>query len=165
MILQVAPGYMILPDHGKVRVFGFRKVNDMLRLALAGRMVTIAPAEVTEINGVAYSPAPTLDELYDALNSEVFTAACIAPAFTTSVAIDGPGIVGSTLSVIDNGNPSGTAPITSTYQWYLNGVLQVGETADTYEITGHVGRPVYCRVTATNACGSVVENSNTIVIT
>jgi hypothetical protein len=165
MILQVSPGYMILPDHGKVRVFGFRKVNDMLRVSMAGRVEYIDPSEVTEINGVAYSPAPTLDELYDALNAEVFTAACIAPAFTTSVAIDGDTIVGATLSVSDNGNPSGTAPITSTYQWYLNGVAIGGQTADTYEIVGPVGRPVYCRVTATNACGSVVENSNTIVIT
>lgn len=90
---------------------------------------------------------------------------CIAPTFTTAVAIDGDTIVGATLSVSDNGNPSGTAPITSTYQWYLNGVAIGGQTADTYEIVGPVGRPVYCRVTATNACGSVVENSNTIVIT
>lgn len=90
---------------------------------------------------------------------------CIAPTFTTAVAIDGDTIVGATLSVSDNGNPSGTAPITSTYQWYLNGVAIGGQTADTYEIVGPVGRPVYCRVTATNACGNVSENSNTIVIT
>lgn len=90
---------------------------------------------------------------------------CIAPTFTTAVAIDGDTIIGATLSVSDNGQPSGTAPITITYQWNLNGTPIGGATADTYEVQpADAGGNITCTVTATNACGSVSDVSNTIAI-
>lgn len=58
--------------------------------------------------------------------------------------------------------------VSYTYQWNLNGVDQVGQTAQTYNLaavgTIIAGDLIYCRVTATNLVGSTPVQSNTVTV-
>tara|TARA_R100001480_G_scaffold7322_1_gene14908 strand:+ start:18002 stop:19027 length:1026 start_codon:yes stop_codon:yes gene_type:complete len=58
---------------------------------------------------------------------------------------------------------TGTAPIT--YQWYRNGILQVGETSTTYDFItalSNDGDTVYCK--ATNTIGSADSNTAELAV-
>jgi hypothetical protein len=82
----------------------------------------------------------------------------VAPANTVApVASPGAGLPGDEVSVTD-GTWTGTAPITYTYQWTLEGEDIVGATNSTYTSVDE-GEYV-CNVTATNAIGSDVAASN-----
>lgn len=58
--------------------------------------------------------------------------------------------------------------VSYTYQWNLNSVDQVGQTAQTYDLAavGTIvpGDQIYCRVTATNLVGSTSAQSNTVIV-
>lgn len=86
MNIQFSTGYMILPGYGKVKMFGYRKSNGNLIASIPGRMIEIDPSQITELNGVPYSPAPTLDELYDDLNGLIFNVTPTGPYLELALA-------------------------------------------------------------------------------
>lgn len=87
-----------------------------------------------------------------------------APAFTAAPLLSGTPVVGQILSVT-NGTVTGTAPITYTYAWFVDGSVVVGETASTYTVqAGDEGLDVYAEVTATNAFGAASDDSNVLTI-
>ena len=71
-----------------------------------------------------------------------------------------PGIAGTptegTVSTVTDGTIGGTATITVTYQWFLNGVAVDGQEASTYTPVGSdIGKYLSARVYASNAAGTV----------
>lgn len=88
-----------------------------------------------------------------------------APINTVAPVVDGVPQNGEILSVTSDGTWTGTATITFTYQWTINGVDVVGATADEWEATGVVpGDLVLCAVTGVNSRGSSMQASNAITI-
>jgi lysophospholipase L1-like esterase len=97
------------------------------------------------------------------------------PVNTVAPAISGTEAEGETLTC-STGTWTGTPAPTYAYQWYraitsggsivtsgglFTGVAISGATASTYElVTDDVGELLYCEVTATNASGSAMEQSN-----
>jgi hypothetical protein len=80
-----------------------------------------------------------------------------------------PVVSGSTtptsLLTSNDGTWTGTAPITYSYQWTLNGA-NVGTNINTYTIpAGAAGRLIVCTVTAMNSVSSASRASNTITTT
>jgi uncharacterized protein YukE len=93
------------------------------------------------------------------------TAGGTGPANTQAPSITGSLTAGSTVTA-DNGNWTGTAPITYAYQWQTcdangNGCKDIsGETKQTYVVQkGDTGNTLRVRVTATNASGSTAATS------
>ena len=88
----------------------------------------------------------------------------VAPVISSSsVDYDGNAIVGSTFTCTD-GTWTGAVPApTFTYQWYRGTTLLLGKTNNTYvtEAADH-NQPIKCRVTGTNAGGSVAISSGII---
>lgn len=84
----------------------------------------------------------------------------VAPTISVLPAITGTAEVGETLTV-STGTWAGDATILYTYQWYAAGVLIVGATANTYELTSdEVGKIIQARVHASNDAGSAAASSN-----
>jgi hypothetical protein len=68
-------------------------------------------------------------------------------------------------TIASTGTWTGTAPITYTYQWYLNGAVIVGQTSNAYTpISGDIGKNLYCIVTANNLAGTTSAQSNTEIV-
>lgn len=81
-----------------------------------------------------------------------------APSWPAAPSI-GAAVVGSVVSV--TGAASGSAPITYTYQWTLDGANIGGATTSSYTpISGDATKALRCVVTATNAYGSANGTSN-----
>ena len=85
----------------------------------------------------------------------------LPPVNTSVPAVTGTGTVGQTLTCT-NGNWT-YVPTEYTYQW-LRGATQItGATASTYVlVAADSGSSISCRVTATNAAGSTMIQSNAI---
>lgn len=88
---------------------------------------------------------------------EATALAELLPGFGVSVGPDSNRIVGGLLTC----NPgSWRHSPTFAYQWFRNGVAIAGQTANTYTVVAaDEGTSIQCRVTATNAAGSVVAFS------
>lgn len=97
--------------------------------------------------------------------SNTFTVSGAASAPVNTVA---PALSGATLGVQSNsstGTWNGTAPITYTYQWYINAVPIGGQTTSKYTpVLGDVGKTLYCAVTASNTVGNATANSNSLTV-
>lgn len=92
--------------------------------------------------------------------SSVPYVAPVVPANTVAPAVTGSAAVGQVLTCT-NGTWTGTAPITYTRQWQRGTVNIVGATAATYTATvDDASFALRCVVTATNAAGNAVANSN-----
>lgn len=87
------------------------------------------------------------------------------PVNTSAPVVTGTPGVGNVLTVSDHGVWT-NSPTEFDYQWRRNGVNIAGETASTYnQVTADAGQQVTCRVTATNAGGSVGAISNAVTFT
>lgn len=76
------------------------------------------------------------------------------PLFLSRPTITGDFFVGETLTAV-SGSLAGDATITSTWQWYLDGVVITGETGTTYDVViGDLGGTISVVQTATNSLGS-----------
>lgn len=85
-----------------------------------------------------------------------------APSWPSAPTI-GAAVVGSSVSV--TGAATGTAPITYTYQWTLDGTAISGATASSYTpVAGDATHALRCVVTATNAHGSADGTSNAATV-
>lgn len=84
-----------------------------------------------------------------------------APVLTASPSITGDSSAGETLTC-STGTFTGDETIEYSYQWFANGVLVLGATNSTYELTaGDVGKVFMCRVMAKNNSGTAFGFSNT----
>ena len=118
------------------------------------------PTDVVDIRALPvpynYSPPMTID--YE-------NAKFAAPVDEFPPKISGKDVVGSILTVIDNGQWSGNLPLTYSYQWKRNGIDIIGETNIAYTIVlADLGLDIYCEVTATNVLGSAGAISNLIYV-
>lgn len=85
-----------------------------------------------------------------------------APSWPSAPTI-GAAVVGSAASV--TGAATGTAPITYSYQWTLDGAAISGATASSYTaVAGDATHALRCVVTATNAHGSADGTSNAVTV-
>ena len=87
------------------------------------------------------------------------------PVNTSAPVLSGNASTGSTLTST-TGTWTGYLPPTFMYQWYRGTTLLTGQPNATYVTqAADIGEQVTCRVTGTNASGSVVAISNAITIT
>lgn len=83
------------------------------------------------------------------------------PLNTVDPAITGSAVVGGTLN-LSNGTWS-NAPTSFTYQWYADDVEIVGKTGNSLVVSsGYQGQSISARVTAHNASGYRIAESNTV---
>jgi hypothetical protein len=89
-----------------------------------------------------------------------------APVFLSRPTISGTAAVGETLTAT-SGSLAGDATISSTWAWYLDGVVISGETGTTYLVdAGDEGGQISARQTATNSAGTQSLYSNeTVAVT
>ncbi|HZO07003.1 MAG TPA: substrate-binding domain-containing protein, partial [Solirubrobacterales bacterium] len=88
----------------------------------------------------------------------------VAPVNLTSPSLSGAGVVGQPLTCAP-GSWSGTPAPSFTYTWLRNGQIIGGASLSTYTpATADLGKPIRCRVTATNTAAAVNAPSNTIQI-
>lgn len=141
-------------------------------MAISGVPVVIVPSGGVPVTQVA-SGAPMLT-VSDAGRGVPITLAAnaapfvieggpSAPSIVTPPVISGLDIVGSTLTVTDNGTWSGNPAPTFTYQWLRDGVAISGATSSVYEIVeDDLDANLSCRVTATNSAGTISAVSNAL---
>jgi hypothetical protein len=91
-------------------------------------------------------------------------AAVIAPANVVAPAVTGAAFFGNTMTTTDGTWSGDTA--TFTYAWYCNGVLasDLGTAATCTVLEKYASQSLVCKVTATNASGSVTADSNSTTI-
>ncbi len=87
----------------------------------------------------------------------------VSPSITPSVTISGANPVCQGINVVYTATPvnAGNNP---TYQWFVNNVLQVGQTASSFAFTPSNGDQVWA-VVQSSACTGATANSNTITMT
>lgn len=96
------------------------------------------------------------------VNSNTLTMT-VSPSITPSVTISGANPVCQGINVVYTAAPT-NAGNNPTYQWYVNNVLQVGQTAGSFSYTPANGDQVRA-VVQSSACTGATANSNTITMT
>lgn len=132
---------------------------------------TLDGAAATAFGYVNTSGARNLVQLFRAGDAKfwscgAYTGAALsiptAPSWPAAPTI-GAAVVSSAVSV--TGAATGTAPITYSYQWTLDGVNIGGATTSSYTpISGDATKALRCVVTATNAYGSTNGTSNAATV-
>lgn len=139
------------------------------RLSALATAIGADMAARTPIERVPYMADPTLVAIRDALVAAGIMLPDEAPAAALPVNTVAPVVSGTNQPgnevTVTTGTWTGTMPITFAYQWRANGVDIPGETIEDLLLdAGDVGASITCRVTATNAAGSVSAVSNAITI-
>jgi len=117
-------------------------------------------AELSATN-VSFSPGVNLG---DGKVTITYSGAAVAPANTSPPTITGTPVAGHTLTC-NKGSWSGSAPKTFAYRWLRNGVAIPGATSTGYMVaSADVGKPLRCRVTASNSAGSAMATSAAVTI-
>lgn len=88
---------------------------------------------------------------------------CEVPINIVAPQTIGTGELGDTL-ICGDGTWTGTLPITYTYQWYQDGIaIPTQDSNRLVIIEDYIGTEVWCIVTATNACGYGIGESNHVL--
>lgn len=120
---------------------------------------------VQSLAGIVLQVTDSLGAKADMTAFSTQVTAAGTPVNTVAPAITGTGAVGSALTC-STGTWSNT-PTGYAYQWYSDGHLVTGATANTFTpAAGDVGQPFTCGVTASNGSGSGAEklSSNAVTI-
>jgi hypothetical protein len=134
-----------------IPINGANSPNYVVTDADAGHTLTF---KVSGENGYGATVAISLPFIIPAPTSPTLPVNTIVPVITTAT-------VGISTNC-STGTWIGTAPISYTYQWYLNRALIVGQTSNVYTpISGDIGKSLYCIVTGTNIAGQTSAQSNT----
>lgn len=134
-----------------IPISGAESPNYIVTDSDAGHTLTF---KVDGVNGYGATVAISLPFVIPPPISPTLPVNTVAPSITAATV----GI--STVCII--GSWTGTAPITYTFQWYIDGSSVSDQTSTVYTpVSGDAGKSIYCIVTAHNSAGAISAQSNT----